>query len=192
MSTRVLVIPEDPTNNGYILKPVVEMVLAEAGRPSAKVFVLTSPRLRGYDHAVRAIRDELALRYGHMDLWLFFPDADRANADAMRDLEDSLQSKDITLLCCPAEPEVEIYASVAYRDDLVTPWQEIRRHESFKEDVFAPLLEAYGDRRRPGGGRSQMTVASLANRQSFFSRCPEVANLRDRIKQWRMLRALQE
>lgn len=31
MSVRVLVIPEDPTHNGYILKPLVEMVLAEAG-----------------------------------------------------------------------------------------------------------------------------------------------------------------
>ena len=36
MSVQVLVIPEDPTNNGYILKPVVQMVLAEAGKPSAR------------------------------------------------------------------------------------------------------------------------------------------------------------
>ncbi|MYE24648.1 MAG: hypothetical protein F4Y01_12020 [Gammaproteobacteria bacterium] len=191
MSTRVLVIPEDPTNNGYILKPLTKMVLAEAGRPSATVNVLTNPRLRGYDHAVRAIREELAVRYRHMDLWLFFPDADRAKADAMRDLEESLESEGITLLCCPAEPEVEIYATVAYRNELDIPWQEARRHGSFKEDVFPPLLEAHGDHRRPGGGRSQMTIASLASRQSFFSRCPEVANLRDRIKQWRQLQALQ-
>ena len=181
MSTRVLVIPEDPTNNGYILKPVVEMVLAEAGRPSARVKVLTNPRLRGYDHAVQAIEGELPNRYRHMDLWLFMPDADRATPVAMKDLEDRIPSG-ITLLCCPAQPEVEIYACSAYRTDTGIPWQEARSHRSFKEDVFTPLLEAYGDRRRPGAGRGQMTDASLRNRRSFFQLHPEIAELRDRIQ----------
>jgi len=182
VSTRVLVIPEDPTNNGYILKPVVEMVLAEAGRRSARVSVLTNPRLRGYDHAVRAIRNELALRYGHMDLWLFFPDADRAAPDAMSDLEGSLKSKNITLLCCPAQPEVEIYACVAHRNAIGIPWHEARNHTTFKETVFEPLLNAHGDKRMPGGGRGPMTKQSLANRQTFYSLCPEVGRLRDRIR----------
>ena len=72
MSTRVLVIPEDPTNNGYILKPLVEMVMEEVGRPRARVTVLTNPRLRGYDHAARAIRNDLAVRYRYLDLWFVF------------------------------------------------------------------------------------------------------------------------
>ena len=45
----MLVIPEDPVQNGYILKPLIEMVLAEAGKPAARVKVLSRPRLRGYD-----------------------------------------------------------------------------------------------------------------------------------------------
>ena len=101
MSVRVLVIPEDPTLNGYILKPLVEMLLAEAGKPAARVTVLTNPRVRGYDEAVKVVRRELASRYGFMDLWLFFPDADRASDAAMRDLERSLRAEDIPLLCCP-------------------------------------------------------------------------------------------
>ena len=189
MSTRVLVIPEDPTNNGYILKPVVEMVMEEVGRPRARVAVLTNPRLRGYDHAVRAIHNELAVRYRHRDLWLFFPDADRATPDAMKYLEDSLKSEDITLLCCPARPEVEIYACVAYRDAIGIRWQVARNHTTFKETVFEPLLNAHGDK-RPGGGRGRMTKQSLANRQSFFSRCPEIAKLRDRIERALIVAAL--
>ena len=182
MSTRVLVIPEDPTNNGYILKPVVEMVLAEAGRPTAKVYVLTNPRLRGFDHAVQAIRDELPNRYRHMDLWLFMPDADRATPAAMKDLEDHIASVGVALLCCPAQPEVEIYACSAYSRDMGVSWAEARKHGTFKEDVFAQLLEAHGDRRRPGAGRGQMTDASLANRRLFFRLHPEIARLRDRIQ----------
>jgi hypothetical protein len=53
MSFRVLVIPEDPTYNGYILKPLVERMLAEAGKPNARVTLLTNPKLGGYARAAR-------------------------------------------------------------------------------------------------------------------------------------------
>ena len=49
MSFKVLVIPEDPTHNGYILKPLVESILTDAGKPNARVTVLTNSRLQGYD-----------------------------------------------------------------------------------------------------------------------------------------------
>ena len=182
MSVRVLVIPEDPTYNGYILKPVTEMVLTDAGKPSAKVVVLTSPKLGGYDQAVTAVRDQLASRYGFMDLWLFFPDADRASANAMADLEATLRQQDVNLLCCPAEPEVEVYASVAYRDEIGMDWRtEVRTHGQFKERVFAPLLAKHGDPRAPGGGRGRMTEESIRSRSRFFRLCPEIRRLRDRV-----------
>lgn len=181
MSVRVLVIPEDPTLNGYILKPLVEMVLAEAGRPAARVMVLTNPRVRGYDEAVRVVRGGLSSRYRFMDLWLFFPDADRASDEAMRSLERSLGNDGVTLLCCPAEPEVEVYACVAYREELRESWHEARSNPRFKEAVFEPLLREHGDPRRPGGGRGAMTEESIAQRQRFFVLCPEIAELRNRI-----------
>ncbi len=78
MSFRVLVIPEDPTYNGYILQPIVERMLAELGKPNAHVVVLPNPKLNGYPHAVSAIRGDLVDRYRHFDLWLFLPDGDRA------------------------------------------------------------------------------------------------------------------
>ena len=108
MSYRVLVIPEDPTHNGYILKPLVEAILTDAGKPQARVQVLTNPKLGGYDHALAAIRGELSDRYGYWDLWLFIPDADRASEDAMRALEGDLKRKQVTLLCCAARPEPSI------------------------------------------------------------------------------------
>ena len=49
MSFNVLVIPEDPTLNGHILKPLAERLLKDAGKPKARVKVLDKPRLRGYD-----------------------------------------------------------------------------------------------------------------------------------------------
>ena len=182
MSVQVLVIPEDPTHNGYILKPVVEMVLAEAGRPSAKVRVLSNPRVRGYDDAVRVLREELASRYAFMDLWLFVPDADRASSSAMSGLEDELRSQGVRQLCCPAVPEVEVYACVAYRNEIAIPWQEVRADLRMKETHFEPLLAKHGDRRQPGGGRRAMIERSIASRRTFFRLCPEIAQLRDRVK----------
>ena len=62
VSFRALVVPEDPALNGYVLKPLAQSLLAEAGKPHASVKLLTDPRVRGYDEAVRVIRDDLADR----------------------------------------------------------------------------------------------------------------------------------
>ena len=181
MSFRVLVIPEDPTWNGYILTPLAKALLADAGKPAAKVTLLTNPRVRGYDQALRAIRDELPDRYGFFDLWLFFPDADRANADAMQRLEADIQAKDISLFCCPAAPEVEIYACVAFSHHVPGNWEDARTNPRMKEDVFKPLLKEHGDPSRPGGGRDLMIDKSLQNLPLLFQLCPEIECLRDRI-----------
>lgn len=181
MSFKVLVIPEDPTHNSYILKPLVEKLLADAGKPNARVTVLTNPRLEGYDQAVRAIREELPVRYGHFDLWLFIPDADRATPEAMNSLEIMLEEQSVNLLCCPAQPEIEIYPCVAYRSEIGQPWKKVRTSMRMKEDHFEPLLSKHGDPRRAGGGRDIMIRESLSNMQGLYRICPELQELKDRI-----------
>ncbi len=181
MSFRVLVIPEDPTLNGYILKPLTKAIVAAAGKPAAKVTVLANPRLRGYDQAVRAIRTNLAERYRHMDLWLFFPDADKAKDDTTRSLEEKRAVQGIGLLCCPAQPEVEIYACAAFRNDIPERWDDVCAHPRMKEEIFQPLLQKHGDPRRAGGGRDRMVEATLQNLPLLFQLCPELQDLRDRI-----------
>lgn len=184
MSFSVLVIPEDPTNNGYILRPLVQAILDDAGKPNAKITILTNPKLGGYTQAVEAIKAEnsLQLRYKHWDLWLFIPDRDRANDDAMRSLERQLEEKGIRLICCPAEPEVEVYACLCYRGEIGIKWEEVRKHASMKEAVFNPLLKSHGNMDAPGQGREEMTRLSLQKMDTLYQLCPELADLRDRIK----------
>ena len=181
MSFDVLVIPEDPTLNGYILKPLAQAIVADAGRPRANVTVLSRPRLRGYDHAVRSIRGELAELYSHLNLWLFFPDSDKATNDTARDLEAHAEAKGIRLLVCISQPEVEVYPCVAFRDEIGHTWDEVRNHPQLKEDIFSPLLATHGDRRRAGAGRDRMIRESVANLPLLFRLCPELRHLRDRI-----------
>ena len=181
MSFNVLVIPEDPVLNGHILKPLASAVIADAGRPAAKVVVLSNPRVRGYDHAVQVIRRELPGRHRFKDLWLFFPDADKATDDAMRALEKHVAEQGIPLLCCAAQPEVEIYACAAFRNDIPGSWEEARDHPRMKEEIFEPLLDKHGDPRRPGEGRDLMINRSLEKLPRLFQLCPELQHLRNRI-----------
>ena len=181
MSFKVLVIPEDHTYNGAILKPLVEAVVADAGKVAAKVKVLEDPRMQGFDQAVTAIRGVALERYAWMDLWLFMPDADRAVAAAMTSLEEGARARGIKLLCCAAQPELEIYASAPYRTEIPGGWPQARRHARFKEIIFPPLLERHGDPRRPAGGRDLMINEAVSNLGLLFQLCPELKELRDRV-----------
>ena len=142
---------------------MAKRLLADAGKPAARVELLAKPRLRGYAHALRAIREELPDSYRFFDLWLFFPAADCAGEDAMRRLEADLRFRDIPLLCCPAQPEVEIYACVGFRNDLPGGWEDACTHPRMKEEVFEPLLQTHGGPRQAGGGREMMITRSLEN-----------------------------
>ena len=181
MSFSTLVISEDPLLNGYLLYPLTKAILASAGKPMARVQLLTNPRTRGYDHALRVIRNEVPRDLRYHDLWMFFPDADRASESAMQRLEDDIRSKGVSLLCCPAQPEIEIYACVAYRDRLGLPWDDVRSHPRLKEEVFRPLLARHGDPKKPGRGRDILVQESLKNLPQLFRLCPELKVLRDRI-----------
>lgn len=180
MSFRVLVIPEDPTYNGYILQPTVERMLSELGKPNAHVKVLTNPKLNGYAHAVSAIRGDLAIRYGRFDLWLFLPDADRATN--LAGLEAELLEQGVHLFCCAAQPEVEAWLLAGHRDKLPLPWPEVRQHARLKEAVFEPFLKEYGDRRSPGGGRERLVRETLNNYRGLLAVCPELAELEGRLR----------
>ena len=100
MSFRVLVIPEDPTQNGYILKPLVEAVLANCGKPRAKVTILPNPRVQGYEDAKQAIEESIFEAYSHMHLLLFLPDADGKDRSAEFAVLNQTTAAGDTLLCC--------------------------------------------------------------------------------------------
>lgn len=182
MSYRVLVIPEDPTNNGYILRPLVERMLNECGKGNGKVRILTNPKADGYEHAKRLLRDEVIERYAHFDLLLFLPDADGKDRSAeFAALEEKARSQQVRLICCAAVQEVEAWLIAGHLDKLGRPWAEVRQDVSVKETVFEPFLERYGDARRPGGGRDLLIAETLRHYDALLGRCPELRILQDRI-----------
>ncbi|HKI00374.1 MAG TPA: hypothetical protein VKK31_00195 [Thermoanaerobaculia bacterium] len=184
MSFDVLVVPEDPANNGYILKPLISRMLAECGKANARVTVLSNPRTKGYEHAKALLRNQLFLRYRHMKLILFLPDADGKNREGeFQALEDEANRQGVRLLCCAAKEEVEVWLLAGYRDKLEQRWQDVRSDTSVKENVFQPFLAAYGNPKAPGGGRDLLMAKMLSSYGALLQLCPELAELERRIRE---------
>ena len=182
MSYRVLVISEDATDNGYILKPLVNRMLRECGKPNAEIKVLDNPRPKGYEHAKSLLIEQIPERYSHFDLLLFLPDADGKNRnEEFERLENNANEKGVKLLCCAAVQEVETWLLAGHLEKLSTSWQNIRADVSIKENVFDSFLAGHGDPRRAGGGRDLLMNETLQNYSGLLQRCPELAILQQCI-----------
>lgn len=183
MSTKVLVIPEDPKYNGYILKPIMERVLAEAGRKNAQVTVLPRSKLNGITNAKEAIKCGLLDAWKWADLWLFAPDGDRTNAQTLQVLEAQTASKGVTLIGCAAAPEVEAWMLAGHRHNIPVDWSKVAQHPRFKEEVFEPFMARHGFPNLPGGGREKLTKTTLSHYSALKRLCPEIAELEARLRQ---------
>lgn len=184
MSFDVLVVPEDPANNGYILKPLVSRMLSECGKPNAVVTVLSNPRAQGYEHAKRLLQTRIFEAYRHMNLLLFLPDADgKDRSGEFRALEEEALRRSLRLLCCAAVQEVETWLLAGHSDRLDRRWQEVREDVSVKENVFQPFLAIYGNLKAAGGGRDILMKEALPGYRSLLQLCPELAELERRIRE---------
>jgi hypothetical protein len=190
MSWNVLVVPEDPTNNGYLLRPLCKRLLREAGRPNANIVVLPEPRVQGYSHAKKLLEDRIPRNWWHFELILFICDADgsaESRKDEFKRLEQLalLRPRPVRLICCAAQQELETWLLSGHPEklkDLSGRWQEIRAEVSVKERFFQPFLEKYGDPATPSQGRERLMQEALANYDGMKRRCPELQELEDRIR----------
>lgn len=185
MSFNVLVVPEDPSYNGHILKPLVSRMLAACGKANARVTVLPEPSPKGYEHAKALLRDQLFDSYRHMNLLLFLPDADGKDRSAeFSALEAEASREGVRLLCCAAKEEVEVWLLAGHRNRVDRRrWLDIRSDTSVKENVFYPFLATYGNPKAPGEGRGHLMAETLRGYDALLQLCPELAELEQRIRQ---------
>jgi hypothetical protein len=185
LSFNVLVVPEDPSYNGHVLKPLVARMLASCGKSNARVTVLPEPSPKGYEHAKALLRNELFDSYRHMNLLLFLPDADGKDRRAeLSALEAEASRKGVRLLCCAAKEEVEVWLLAGHRQRLEgRRWQDIRSDTSVKENVFYPFLATYGHPQAPGKGRGRLMQETLKGYDALLRLCPELEDLERRIRE---------
>ena len=193
MSLNVLVIPENPTYNGAILKPLCEKLFVECGRPRANVEVMMNPRTNGYEDAKKLFPGKILDLYNHMYLFLFLPDYDGqdrsddfARLEAVFEQQAVALGKFIRLICCAAVPEVEAWLLAGHQDKWEPDWQwgAMRADRSIKENYFYPFIQKHGrdESRYPDEGRKQLMNAALRNYTGIRQRCPELQALEDRIR----------
>jgi hypothetical protein len=157
---KVLVIPEDPRIDQYMLKPLVEAALAYAGNPKAIVAVCQDGELRGdstvlkFDKIKEIMQENLLY-----DAFFLCVDRDcRAERAAQlshlkQDIDAAFPNKTFVAVCGVEELEVWVLAGM---EKFAHPWNEVRSECHPKETYFEPYAAERGVTDSPGRGRQAL------------------------------------
>jgi hypothetical protein len=167
---KVMVIPEDPTLDQYILKPVVEHLFEDLNRP-ARVAVLKDPHLRGVSQALD--KEILSL--------IVDRDCESRRQTQLDARIAEAASRGKILIGCLAIEEVEAWALALHREELSDGWREVRRECHPKDRYFDPLARRKKWRQALGRGRVEAMRALRGNWRAIKNLCPELEDLRARI-----------
>lgn len=177
---KVLIIPEDPSLDKYILKPVVERIFEDLER-TARVDVLEEPHLKGVDQALDATIIAEIVRDNPMeDLFLLIVDRDCNRFKNVEKAAARVAEHSNKLIACLAVEEVEVWLLAVHRENLNAGWLEVRAECDPKERFAEPLLNMLG-RDSPGRGRKGAMRGLGAKWKGLLELCPEIKALKTSI-----------
>ena len=185
MSARLLLILEDPTYDRYIVKPLIEKLLDQMGRRTARVDVLMDPKLGGVEQVFDGRTwKALLTKYPMIDAFVVAVDRD---CEASRDARLQRIAKRISKVgkCFAgvlAIEEVEVWLLAGFKRDLGASWTEVRKECHPKERFFDPFLAAKNVG-GVGGGRLAMMQETLKNLRGLLRSCPEIADLQVQLNE---------
>lgn len=145
---KILIIPEDPTLDQHILRPIVERICSDHGI-KARVEVLRDPHLRGVSQALD--RDIVAgiVRDNPMeDLFILMVDRDCDRLGNTTKAATRVEEHPGRVLACLACEEVEVWMLALHRKQIGVPWTTVRGECDPKERFADPFIASRG--RRPG------------------------------------------
>jgi hypothetical protein len=184
---KVLVIPENPTLDQYILKPIVTRIFRELNL-SPKIFILQDPHLNGVSEALDPkIIGTILQIHPMIDLFLLIVDRDCDETRELGPLSGRVQQArqmGKEMIGCLAIEELETWALALHRDELDVGWSEIRPECHPKEVFFEPLVKAKGWSESLGRGRVTAMKDLAGNWKSLKSVCQEIQQLQDEIAHW--------
>ena len=188
---RVMILPEDFVKDEQVLLPIIKRLMAEVGRPRAKVLVCKDPRFHGTSHALKWewIEQALDRHRGMVDLFLLCVDRDgeigrRTQLDRIEALAAEKVGPDRIFLAENAWQELEVWILAGHDLPREWDWNTIRAERDPKEYYFQPFAERRGVLDQPGQGRGKLAIEAAARYDRIRSLCKEdVLNLESRIKQ---------
>jgi hypothetical protein len=189
----VLVIPEDSRRDKDLLKPLVQALMAEIGKPRAKVRVCEKPVLGGVAQALKweRIRTILDLWGGQTDLFILIVDRDGEQNVGRRETLTSLEGQSAALLKEGqallgehAIEEIEVWVLAGHDLPPGWKWSDVRADPHPKETYFAPFLAEHRKLPNDAAGRAMVAEEAARSIRRVCLRCPEdVKRLADRIRE---------
>jgi hypothetical protein len=171
----VMIIPEDPTHDHYLLLPIFQRLFASIRRPPTKVTICLNPRMRGIDDALNTNRlRDVVSRYPMVDYFILCVDRDgnTNRRDRLNEIEQAFTGTPI-LIAENAREELETWALAGLRLPRSWVWAEVRAEVSVKERYFDPMAERMGVANGPGGGRKEIGVHAARRISTIRQKCPE-------------------
>ena len=191
MSYKVLVIPEDFTKDEHVLKPLIERILADAGRANPTIQVCRDPNFGGISEALKIerLRTDVIARYPMVDLFVLLVDRDgKAGrevtlANIETELTEEMAQRNGRFLAELARQEVEVFVLAGHDLPEGWTWQEIRADADVKNTAFQDLVKAMDTGKLPHYGRKKLMAEGIRNWARIRSRCPEdIGSLIERLK----------
>lgn len=184
---RVLVIPEDFRKDQYMLKPIVQAMMATIGKPNAKVRVCTDPLLGGVSQAMRWERlEEIIDSYrGMVDVFLLC--VDRDGEEGRRQALDNIEARAAAeypgrvFLAEHAWQEIEVWVLAGHSLPPDWRWQEVRAHRDPKDAYYLPFAQSQGVENEPAEGRKRLAAQACTRYGAMKNRCPELRSFEARV-----------
>ena len=171
---KVLIIPEHPSNDHYILKPLFTRLLRNIGSTSVRVEVCQDPVLGNVDQALRLTRlKEIVEQYvGMTDIFILCVDRDGivSRRKTLDHIEKELGS---LFLAENAWEELETWALAGLSLPGEWSWAEVRSEIDVKERYFEPYAQQRGLSDSPGGGRKTLGEEASRRISAIRQKCPE-------------------
>jgi hypothetical protein len=192
VSFNVLLIPEDPVKDGYVLKPIIEAMMRAAGKPQARVVVCVDPRFHGTSQALRwqFIQQALSRNAGMFHLYLLCVDRDgdvnrQGVLDSLEIQARTFIARDRAFLAEHAWQEIEVWLLAGHDLPRKWVWKAIRDEPHPKERYYLPFAESRGVLDLPGEGRDKLAREAASHYDRIRGRCKEdIQRLESRIRAW--------
>ncbi len=180
---KALIIPEDPRNDEYTLRPLLKAMASRLdfpGRPKLKIEICTDPILGGISNIFRIerIRDIVEM-YPLVDVFILCVDRDgvlhrRASLDYLVQSCGEFLRPTQRMIAAQAWEEIEIWI-LAGMDDLPPQWvwSAVRAEVSLKETYFNEYVRYRGLQTQPRQGRKFLAELAARNYGRIKQLCSE-------------------
>ena len=172
----VLIIPEHPSKDQYILKPLFTRLFRQFGARNTRVEVCQDPVLGNVDEALKSERllEVVDKRQAMTDIFILCVDRDGQTGRRQRlDEIEGEFGNCRTFLAENAWEELETWVLAGLDLPSNWRWEDVRAEIHVKEQYFEPFAKQRGLSDSPSGGRKVLGDEAARNIGAIRLKCPE-------------------